>query len=259
MQLKITHDWENDWDPQAYLAQYYQFPKVAQDETAVCKFIRSQLSSFDTLFPTALDIGVGPTLHHEFALVPYVSRLDVADFLPKNLTEIRKYLNGNSDSHDWDTYIKGILTIEGVTYPSTWEIEARKRLLKRRINRVIACNIKNRLPLGTSENYALVTAFYVADSVASSKRDWYAYMSNIANLVAPGGMLLISALRNANYYRVGDVLFPSAGIDEDDVENLYRSLGFDPDSLEIATELVSELSDSGFDSIILAAGRKSLD
>ena len=256
MQLKITHNWEHHWNPKAYLAQYYQTVKIAEDEKAVCRFIRAQLDQRGEPFANALDIGVGPTLHHEIALAPYVSRLDVADFLPQNLIEIQKWLDGDGSAHDWDIYIRGILAMERSANPSAATIEARKRLVRQRISRLLRCNIKNKFPLESGDQYPLVTAFYVADSVASSKADWFAYMANIANLVEPGGVLMISALRNALYYRVGDALFPSAMVNEADVEKLYLSLNFAPCSLHIRVTDVPALRPDGFDSIITAAGTK---
>jgi hypothetical protein len=256
MQLKITHNWEQHWNPKAYLAQYYQTVNIAEDEKAVCRFIRSQLDRRGELFERALDIGVGPTLHHEIALAPYVSWLDVADFLPQNLVEIEKWLAGDASAYDWDIYLRGILAMERSATPNAATIEARKRLVRQRINRLLRCNIKNKIPLESGEQYPLVTAFYVADSVASVNADWFAYMSNIANLVEPGGLLMISALRNALYYRVGEALFPSAMVNEGDVERLYRSLNFVPRSIQVRVEQVPTLRPDGFESIITAVGTK---
>lgn len=258
MQLKITHNWEQHWNPKAYLAQYYQTARIADDEKVVCRFIRSQLDRRGEIFARALDIGVGPTLHHEIALAPYVSRLDVADFLPQNLAEIEKWLDGDDSAHDWDIYIRGILAMERSASPSAATIEARKRLVRQRVNRLLRCNIKNKLPLESAEQYPLVTAFYVADSVASIKADWFTYMTNITNLVEPGGLLMISALRNTLCYRVGEALFPSAMVNEDDVERLYRSLNFVPRSIHIRVEHVPALKADGFDSIITAVGTKRI-
>jgi hypothetical protein len=258
MYLELTHDWENQWNPRAYLSQYYQTSQIPQDEQAVYQFIHSRLDRWSEPVSSALDIGVGPTLHHEIALAPYVQRLDLADYLPQNLAEIRKWLEDDDTAHNWDVFIKGILKIEGMSNPGWKAIEARKCLVKQHINRLLPCNIKQTFPLDSRQRYPLVTAFYVADSVAGCKADWYRYMTNIANLVEPGGRLLISALRNAEYYRVGDRLFPSAMVNEDDVEAFYLSLNFIPDSLDIRVDNTPALSVEGFDSIILASGKKRI-
>jgi hypothetical protein len=81
-------------------------------------------------------------------------------------------------------------------------------------------------------------------------------MANIASLVEPGGTLMISALRNAEYYRVGDEFFPSPMIDEDDVENFFLSQNFEPASLDIQVVFTPQLSSEGFESIVLASGTK---
>src|SRR5215207_2113036 len=206
MHLKLTQDWENHWHPQEYLSQYYETPRVADDEKTIYQFLMSYLRRRKTPLASALDIGTGPTVHHEIMLAPYTRHLDIADFLQPNLSEISRWLNGEGGAHNWDTYVKGILAMEGASEISPSTIEARKRLVKERVRQVLRCNIKQAQPLGRDVQYPLVTAFYLADSVASSKADWSLYMANIASLVSPGGMLLISALRNAEYYRVGNAL-----------------------------------------------------
>lgn len=255
MYIEQTHTWKS-WDPKAYLAQYYQTTSIPQDEYAVCEFIHSSLVRQHAPFSKALDIGVGPTIHHDIALAPYVACLDVADFLPRNLAEVRKWLNDDGDAHNWDVFLRGILTIEGVKNPPWSAVEARRQLVKQRIGQLLTCDIRKSFPLGYEDSYPLVTAFYVADSVATSKLDWHRYMANIASLVEPGGMLIVSALRNAEHYRVGRNLFPSPVIDEDDVENLLLSEGFEPASLNVQVAYTPELSVEGFESIVLASARK---
>lgn len=258
MHFKLTHDWEKHWHPREYLTQYYQTSRVPEDEHAIVQFIIQHLGKRSTPFARALDIGVGPTLHHEIALAPYVRNIDIADYLPQNLAEIEKWLRGAPDAHNWDIYIRGILELEGMKNPSPAAVEARRKLVKQRVHQLLHCNIKEPLPLGAKMAYPLVTAFYVADSVASSKLNWRTYMTNIANLVEPGGTLLISALRNAEYYRVGNAIFPSAKVNEDDVRDLYLSLNFVPKTLDVRVDFVAEWKHDGFDSIIIACGEKAV-
>lgn len=256
MHLKLTHDWNSHWQPQAYLSQYYRTAEVAGDEKAIIQFIISHFKRRDKPFASAIDVGAGPTLHHEIGLVPYVMQLDVADYLPQNLAEIQKWLVGDQGAHNWDVYIHGILKLEGVANPNAAAIDARRRLVKQRVGKLRHCDIKSPTPLGETRQYPLVTAFYVADSVASSKGDWRAYMSNIATLVQPGGTLLMSALRNAEFYRVGDVLFPSAKVTEDDVERLLLELDFKPSSIDVQVDFIGDWKDEGFDSIVMAIAEK---
>jgi hypothetical protein len=255
MYIEQSQIW-NRWDPRVYLAQYYQTRDVPQDEKAVCEFIHSCLAQRDVSFSRALDIGVGPTIHHDIALVPYAEHLDVADYLPHNLAEIRKWLTDDDDAHNWDVFLRGILTIEGITRPDRRAVEARRQLVKHRIGQLLTCDIRKPFPLGFEVGYPLVTAFYVADSVATSKSDWYCYMTNIASLVEPGGTLMISALRNAHYYRVGDHFFPSPMIDEEDVECLLLTQNFELASHDIQVAFTPELRPEGFESIVLASGTK---
>src|SRR5690349_23011699 len=97
--LKLTHDWENHWNPQEYLSQYYETPRVADDEKTIFEFLTHHLRGLNTPLSRILDIGTGPTLHHEIMLVPYTHQLDVADYLQPNLTEISRWLNNERPAH----------------------------------------------------------------------------------------------------------------------------------------------------------------
>ncbi|MEP7288970.1 MAG: guanitoxin biosynthesis pre-guanitoxin forming N-methyltransferase GntF [Chloroflexota bacterium] len=251
-----TDDWENDWSAQAYLNQYYRTPTIPGDERAIFNFFIPYLRSFNTIFPQALDIGAGPTLHHELALVPFIEEFHIADYLPQNLAEIQKWLDDAPGAHDWDIYSRGILAIEGQAEVNDEAVEARKRLLRQRVTTLKIGNIRDDLPLGEAITYPLVTAFYVACSVARTKAEWMHYMRNVATLVAPGGVLIISALRNAEHYQVGPHKFPSANIDEHDVQQLFQALGFDTTASDVEVATVPEWDNEGFDSIIVARGRK---
>lgn len=254
MKADITTDWHRYWNPKAYLQQYYKTPVIPTDEVAIFKTLIPYLNAQNRVFERAIDVGSSATLHHEIPLTPFVQELYVSDYLQANLDEMKKWLNGDSDAHNWDIYIEGVLRLEGMAQVAASDIEARKQLMKGRIRQPILVDIAQKRPLGSDERFPLVTAFYVAESVAQNKAEWLRYMENISSLVADDGVFIVSALRNADSYQVGSAYFPSAHIDEHDISEALEHLGFMPIIVQVAP--VQEWLEEGFDSIVIAVGEK---
>jgi hypothetical protein len=255
-QHEISKDWNTLWSPREYLNQYYRTPVIPTDELAIFGFMLPYLRKLEGPVPCALDFGVGPTLHHEIALVPFAQELHLADYIVSNFSEIQKWLDNDAEAHNWDTYVKGILELEGQSNVDTTLIESRKALLRRRITKLFPGNVRDPLPLGFETSYPLVTSFYAAETVASNKQEWQQYMRNLSGLVAPNGILIISVVRQAEFYQVGDYFFPSANLNERDVSETLRGLGFDTGDEDVIVAPVEEWGDEGFNSIIVARGRK---
>ncbi len=75
-----------------YLDTYYR--DVTEDENLVAQLLAEHCLQLARRDSCALEIGCGPTIHHALTLAPYVSSIDLADYLPENIEEIRSGKNG---------------------------------------------------------------------------------------------------------------------------------------------------------------------
>lgn len=173
--------YEIEFDPKQYLQQYYSLPQLAADDAELFRNLCGWLRQNGRQYATALDIGCGPTIHNSFALAPYVQRIDLADYLPANLVEIRKWLDAQSDAHHWDPLFHGVLEQEG-TDPA--RLEERKLQYRSRIGELHRCDLRWPDPLGQRANYDLVTSFFCAECVASDRDEWEVMISRIISLVS---------------------------------------------------------------------------
>ena len=105
-------------------------------------------------------------------------------------------------------------------------------------------------------HFAIVLSPFCADSATDDKAVWTRYSRNIASLVRPGGLMLTSALRRCRRYRVGKRFFPSADIDEADLQKVLAE-DFAPDSVSVEVRETPEHSDQGYAGILLARARKA--
>ncbi len=243
----------DEWNPAQYLADYYS--RVEPDEERTLAFLVREFRKIAGQ-PVALEFGIGPTLHHALPLSPHVREIHVADYIPANLNEIRKWQAGDQAAHDWTPFTASILRFEGVPAPSPCEIRRRETLTRRRITRLIVGDAASCSPLGAAgeRGYDCVLSCYCADSATADKATWRRYMSNIVSLLAPGGFFVTAALAGCRHYRVGGKRFPCANVTEHDFATLFQQLGFDMSTAVIRVEPVPEHRALGYGSIVLASG-----
>jgi hypothetical protein len=77
-------------------------------------------------------------------------------------------------------------------------------------------------------------------------------MANITGLVGPGGLFLTAALRRCRSYLVGDERFPSANVDEHDMQRVL-SPGFTP---LVRVRDLPEHERQGYSGVVLVSARR---
>ena len=226
------------------------------DEQHALSFLCESLERLSPV-TVALEYGCGPTVHHAVALVPKAQQIYLADYLPDNLEEVRRWLEGGEDAYDWSLFTRHILQLEGKAVPSVGDVEAREREARGRITRLFRSDAGDDDPLGPEmrAHFPLVTSHYCAEGATNSKETWGLYMRNIAGLVSPGGTLIVSACGAADYYAVGERLFPCAGVNACDVLSCLQENGFA--DLDLRVRQVPDHSAQGYSSVILACATKA--
>jgi hypothetical protein len=244
----------SQWDPTAYLTSYYS--KVEPEERHTLRFL---VQEAQRLAPGAsvVEFGIGPTLHHVLPFARLAREIHVADLLPANLEAVRRWCEQKPGAFSWREFTREVLIAEGAHPPAEDEIDTRERLTRERLTCSLLGDARLRYPLGEaySRRYDCVVSCYCADSATASKHEWFRYLRNITSLLAPGGRLVLAALRNCSFYRVGDLRFPSPAIDEHDLQRALAMLSFDMSSIVLQVCNVPEQVRSGFQSIALASCR----
>ncbi len=243
--------------PARYLKTYFE--KVEQDEYEVAKFLVREYKKIKNK-PIFLDLGCGPTIHHILPVAPYVSRIDVADYLLDNLDQVGFWKNESDQMHDWDVFTKAILAMEEKTVSKESVLE-RENLVRFLINEVSRCNLLEKNPLGEDKKYDAVGCFFCAEEVALTKEGWISVMENISNCVNSGGRLFLSALRETEYYSIesysGEMQkLPTAYVKEEYFYELLPKLGFDLQETTLEVAQTPEQEKYGINSIILLSTKK---
>jgi len=225
----------NTWNPVAYLEEY--FPRDVDIEPVV-KLIAEE--GIKRLRPNAkaIDVGCGPTVCYWSALASHVQELYLSDYLTINLAQIAKWLNRESDMYDWSYYTDMMLKFEGLENPSQQDIIKREMLSRSKIKGFMRCDISLENPVGVSQRgeYDCVLSVCCADSITYNKEDWRKYMKNIFSLLKPDGVFLGSSMRNCTHYKIGDISYPAANVNEDDFKELMSDYGFKDIRIDVVYE-----------------------
>ncbi|GAA1844294.1 guanitoxin biosynthesis pre-guanitoxin forming N-methyltransferase GntF [Asanoa iriomotensis] len=241
---------EDDWVPARYLTDYYS--AVEPDEVATIAFIVDALRHAERDRPV-LFFGVGPTLHHVFAAAELASELHLGDYLPANLAELQRWIDGAPGAHDWRPFVRHTLRCEGIVDPTDAEVSAREELTKKKITQLVRVDARQAHPL--DESYATVVSPYCADSATDDIATWRRLMRNITGLVRPGGLFVTAALHRSRGYTVGGRRFPSANVGADDLRAALRT-DFDPARGSIEVCPTGQDAAHGYASVILCWARK---
>lgn len=242
------------WDAALYLRQFYS--TLEQTERHTLGFLAEALRDVGDV-SRALDFGSGPTLHHAIALAGRADEVHLCDAAPENLQAIRAWVDGSQGAHDWSPLTREILRLEGRADPTEAELRDREERCRRRVTRLFRGDARRQRPLDTwaPRRYEMVTSFFCADSITGDLREWQRCARHIARLVAPGGTLVLGALRQCRAWRLGDLWLPSPCIDERHVQFLLDAAGFEQEHRRVEVAPVPDQADSGFSSILLVSAR----
>ena len=211
---------------------------------------------------TCLEFGGGPTIYQLITLSKYVKEIHFADYLKINLETVKKWQKKGEGCFDWTPFFRCALRLEGELNISDSMIAEREELLRKKITRYLHCDAFEENPLGSEfENkYRLVCTNFVPESITDSKQQWKKALKNIVSLLDMGGVVAMSALKGASYWRISGHTFPAVDVREGDVEENFKSLGLkDVYIKSIDAEVLDEESQGyeGYKGLIFAYGVKS--
>jgi hypothetical protein len=252
--LKVVSNFSRD-----YLATYYSQPPT-NDEKVVLSFLARHYPKIASQ-PCAIEIGCGPTVHHVLPLAPFVSEIHMADYLPDNLEQVRRWRDGMPGAHRWSHYTAFTLALEGHGTANA-DIERREADTRRKMTSVLQCDLKRDQPLQTDQQYSVVTSFYCAENIGITYDEWFKVLRRLANLTASGGYLFLSALRETHFYVIESAnghrqRLPSAYLTEQHFRDVLPQLGFDIHETVLESTALEGQEDAGVKGVILIAALKA--
>jgi hypothetical protein len=246
----------SQWQAQDYFKTYYS-EVVLPDEQAVLAYQIAALQRIEHKFGRALEYGCGPTLHRAIAAARYAFRIDMADWLPDNLEQVRAWVSRGEGNDDWHRFTHYILGCEGET-AGMRRIERREDQTRKVIRNLHVSDARWTHPLGPDRHgfYDLLVSGFCLDAVSSDKTVWRRCMRNVLSMLHEGGLLILHSLYRCKAYRVGERMFPGADLSKEDLVESLLANGFAPSSMDVRVIPCPENAQYGYAGILVASARK---
>lgn len=256
----IEPTFEN-FHPKHYLDTYYS--KIGSENEALLDFFAK---SFQDIKENSLmlEFGGGPTIYQLISAAPKVRAIHFADHLNKNLNEVKLWKENAVKAFKWKKFFKKALFLEGNKKVSKKMISLREKIVRKKITKFLYCDAFNSDPLGKKyrNQYDIVCVNFVAESITSSREIWKTVISNICSLLKKDGTLIMTAIKEADYYHVGKRTFPATRITEEDILNVLTDLVFEETSFfsySVPAEIEEEfVGYTGYKGIIFLKARKKI-
>ena len=229
MAISNKDEYYTVFDPQNYLETYCQ---LDSENKQGLRFLVEVLHRFPKNELLILEFGGGPALYPVAAEAPYAREVHFCDYVPANLDEVRRWLDGDENAFDWQRHIEYVLKLEG--NPTDFKAATQRATeMRQKVTRLMLCDACSATPLLGRETgpYDLVVARDCTDVAAANVSEWMQVMRNISVLVTPGGWLLVTVTTGASKDTFDDqTSFPCANLSREDVYNGYLAAGYDPDT-----------------------------
>ena len=219
------------FEPREYLAEYYA--DVGAENVALLKFFHKAVKSISPN-SVLIDFGCGPTVYQLISAAINVKEVHLADYLDRNLDELRLWLDDEETAWDWTDFFKAVFRIEGANNADHSRIQKRHALVRKRITRLLKCDATQMPPVDDAiHKYDILTSNFCLESVTADRDEWRRLLQNMLSLLKPGGQLIMTALKGADSYHVFNTLFPVANVQESDLREALVQCGCDPSSIFI--------------------------
>lgn len=247
------------FEPKHYLKTYYS--AIGSENYGLLDFFSKAFQDIkkDSVM---LEFGGGPTVYQLISAAPKVKTIHFADYLDKNLDEVRLWKSNVKGAFNWDKFIKKALLLEGNKTVTKKQVISRKELARKKITRLLHCDAFKTDPMGQKYRnyYDIVNINFVTESITDKKEIWEKLVMNVCSMLKKGGIFIMTAIKEAEYYHVGKRKFPAANITEDDIIELLTKLKFEETNF-ILDSISAEIEEgvigyTGYKGIIFLKAKK---
>jgi NNMT/PNMT/TEMT family len=207
--------------PLDYLTEYHTHWDVEDDCSS--RFIHKTFQSIEAQ-QSLIDIGGGPTLYQFIAARNKVSTITFAEYLECNRREVEKWQKNEPDAFNWDPYFEYYLQLEKGAHHST--IADMKSCLRSKKWDFVPCDLHGSPPIpGPERTFDIVSSHYCVEAICKNDADLGSKLSKLVALSRPGGYLIMSVIKDADCYQVGDFNFYAYPISVEKCQTALKGLG----------------------------------
>lgn len=235
----MAADSESQFDPETYLAHYYQDPHPDDDLV-----LRLTCEAFKNAQPSGaletVDVGTGPNLYPLFAALPRASTLTAWEYSQVNIDWLRRELAGATMRPQFEHFWKVARDAYGdpeLPENPIPELKSRTRLHKGSIFD---------LP---RQSWDAGTMFYCAEAVTTDPAEFDQACACFARSIKPGGTIVAAFLANSSSYELDGRRSPLMTLTEDSLKATFEKVAGRVETRPIG--IVQEEVRSGYTGMVL--------
>ena len=230
--LRFDDDHEEFFSPKGFLKNLFSL-EHGTDATWVIQTYLSLHHKFWTSLEsnnlTMLEFGGGPSLYSLISACPHVKEIVFAEFTEPNRNEVEAWLRKDASAFDWSPYFKHVVqTLEGKSQQDTL---VREEELRRKITRVIPCDIRKQQPLMVKDaaqlKFDVVASTGCLECAVESDDQFCEAVKKLTKHIKTGGHLMLAGYLNSKSYMVGDEIFSDFSIGESLVRRGFEEAGLE--------------------------------
>jgi len=227
-QVIYTRDhFATEFDTNAYLTDFYT--KI--DDPAM-QLVLTFLPSIVARLPhrkRLLDFGAGPTVHVAACFRNNVDEVYLADFLPQNREELKKWKNKESN-FDWTAALRLLLSREGKDWSLAKSTEEDAR---NKVKDIFYCNcFENpsvKCPSELRGKFDVVTSFFTLEYCSNTLDEYRTAVKNVVDQVIPGGYYIMGGILEETWCSFGGRKFTCLYTTKDFVIDCLRQASLEVD------------------------------
>lgn len=212
-QLRLVEHIRSEFSPDNY-------PAHSMKMMPLLDFMRQELHKIFTsdlvkAGGKLLEVGCGPTMYTAMSASLAFNDIVMADLVPANIREVRKWVDAEPDAKDWSLFAERQAELEG--HVEDVEKGASTIIARTRnaIRDVTLCNICEPGVLNDRREYFdVVVACLCLDSSSVDEAAHQRATANLAALLNPGGLLIACGLTGNSSYTACTKTFSSLDSDE---------------------------------------------
>ena len=196
------------------MQMYFSSPDGNSDEKGAQNFELDTLHGFylkyhpqwDTGSAKLLEFGGGPVISRLISGAPYFKEVVFAAHTKEEQREVCKWRDIEQDGcHNWENFFRYVVNTLEQKPDAAWK--ERESMLRSRMKKIIACDIKEKDPLETGEHeeeFDVIQTSLCLEAACHSYDEYKIAVGKLSSMLKKGGFMVIIAVEEETFYYIGE-------------------------------------------------------
>ena len=168
------------------------------------EFFKKYSSKWNPKNARLLGFSGGAVIVDYISAAPHVSEIIHSAHKEDERKEIELWKNNAKEAHDWNPYIKYVVSeIEGLKEETA--LQERVAMMRSKISKVVSCNIYDEIPVsGGVDKFSVICTTWTLESICKTYEELKAGVKRLVKLLRVGGYFAIFFDEGTSFYFAGE-------------------------------------------------------